>query len=185
MFFGCCKNVAPKCSSVLPAPDKVPVPYHRLGNNLPNLLSYQLKPKGLFELRESTKILPATCRIFQGFSSSHESKKASVSSHGTSLRSLRAVSNPRVTTKYLSSLQGGAQLIPRKCWEPLPRHIEIDMLTSARSGAGEEGCQQAKDIHAEAMTMRHADDFGLAKALKANTTVSIAEISPVMRGTYK
>ena len=33
--------------------------------------------------------------------------------------------------------------------------------------------------------MRHADDFGLAKALKANTTVSIAEISPVMRGTYK
>lgn len=78
-----------------------------------------------------------------------------------------------------------AQLIPRKCWEPLPRHIEIDMLTSARSGAGEEGCQQAKDIHTEAMTMRHADDFGLAKALKANTTVSIAEISPVMRGTYK
>lgn len=46
------------------------------------------------------------------------------------------------------------------------------MLTSARSGAGEEGCQQAKDIHTEAMTMRHADDFGLAKALKGNLQVN-------------
>lgn len=129
------QNGAAKCSRVLPAPDKVPVPYHRLGNNLPNLLSYQLKPKGLFELRESTKILPATCRIFQGFSSS-QNLKVSVSSHGTSLRSLRAVSNPRVTTKYLSSLQGGRSMIPKKCWEPLPRHIEVDMLTSAGVGQG-------------------------------------------------
>lgn len=76
MFFGCCKNVAAKCSSVLPAPDKVPVPYHRLGHNLPNLLSYQLKPKGLFELRESTKILPATCRIFQVFFKQPRIKKS-------------------------------------------------------------------------------------------------------------
>ena len=43
---------------------------------------------------------------------------------------------------------------------------------------------KAEGVHAQAMTMRHADDFGLAKALTANTTVSTGAISPVMRGTY-